>query len=106
VQQVTVYQQPNQAGGYPGGIMPRIASHMAWAIIMLFFFWPGAIVAIVNASRVNSRLAIGDFYGAQQASHSAKVWCWVSFIVAVVWVAVVIVMYAVVWHATGGLYNY
>ena len=104
VQQVTVFQQPNQ-GGYPGGVMPQVSSHMAWAIISLFLFWPAAIPAIVYASRVGNRMAIGDFYGAQAASRSARTWCLVSLIVAIVWVVLVIVGAAAGWYATSaGIY--
>jgi hypothetical protein len=108
VQQVTVYQQPNQAPGYQPmgyGMVPRIASHMVWAIIsLIFFFWPTGIVAIVNASRVNNRLAIGDVFGAQEASRKAKMWCWISFIIAVVWVILVIVLWIAVWRTAYTIY--
>ena len=102
VQQVTVYQQPNQAG-FPGGIVPQIASHMVWAIISLIFFcWPTAIPAIVYASRVNNRLAMGDYYGARAASRSAKIWCWVSFGIAVgVWV-IIFIVWLVAWRVAYG----
>jgi hypothetical protein len=100
-------QQPYQGGpygGYPGGMMPKVASHMAWAIIsFILFFWPTAIAAIVYASRVGNRLAVGDVYGAQEASRKAKVWCWVSFIIALVLWIFVGVMYAVAWRTTGGV---
>ena len=100
VQQVTVYQQPNQQGGYPGGVMPHVSSYMAWAIICIFLFWPGAIAAIVYASRVGNRLSIGDFYGAQAASRSAKTWCWVCTIIAIVWIVILIIGAAAGWYAT------
>ncbi|OFW60682.1 MAG: hypothetical protein A2133_05635 [Actinobacteria bacterium RBG_16_64_13] len=108
VQQVTVYQQPNQAPGYgPGGygMMPRVASHMGWAIaVLILCFWPTAIAAIVNASRVNNRLAMGDVYGAQEASRKAKMWCWISFIIGILWIVVVIILYAVAWRTVGLYY--
>jgi hypothetical protein len=109
VQQVTVYQQPNQAPGYQPmggyGMVPRVATHMAWAIIsLIFFFWPTAIPAIVNASRVNNRLAMGDTYGAQEASRKAKMWCWISFAIAIVWVVIVIIMYVAVWRTAYNIY--
>lgn len=45
---------------------------------------PGGIVAIVYAAQVNSKLAAGDTAGAQAASDSAKMWCWISFGVGLV----------------------
>ena len=104
VQQVTVLQQPNQ-GGFPGGIMPQVASHMVWAIIsLIFFFWPTGIPAVVYASRVNNRLAMGDYYGAQSASRSAKTWCWVSFGIAIAAWVIVIIVYIVAWRTATNFY--
>ena len=40
---------------------------------------PFGIVAIVYAAQVNSKIAGGDIAGAQQASDTAKMWCWVGF---------------------------
>lgn len=102
------YQQPAQPGPYGyGGMVPRVASHLVWAIIsFVFFFWPTAIAAIVYASRVNNRLAIGDFYGAQEASRKAKIWCWVSFIIAVVVWVVVAVVAVLAARASSGILNY
>lgn len=40
---------------------------------------PLGIVALVYASRVNTKLAAGDIAGAQEASRLAKTWMWVGF---------------------------
>jgi hypothetical protein len=44
----------------------------------------GGIIAIVNASQVNSKWAAGDYAGARKASEQAKLWCIISAGVGVV----------------------
>ncbi len=67
------------------GPVPRIPDYLGWSIaVLLLCFWPTAIAAIVNATRVNKRLALGDIAGAQEASRRAKMWCWISFGIAVI----------------------
>jgi hypothetical protein len=71
--------QPTYQPGY-GRAMPNIPSYMAWAIVTLILcFWPTGIVAVVYASQVGNRLSMGDLAGAQDSSHKAKTWCWVTF---------------------------
>ncbi|WP_412541581.1 CD225/dispanin family protein [Longispora sp. K20-0274] len=78
------YGQPAYGQPAPTG---EIKNHMAWAIISIFLFWPLAIPAIINASKVNSLLAAGDYAGAQVASEGAKKWAKIATIVgASVWV--------------------
>ncbi len=73
--------------------VPNIPSYLGWAVaVLILFFWPTGIAAVVYAARVNSRLALGDVAGAQEASRKAKMWCWVSFIVAIVVVVLGIVV--------------
>jgi hypothetical protein len=40
---------------------------------------PFGIVAIVFAAQVNTKLAAGDFAGAEASAKSAKLWCWIGF---------------------------
>jgi hypothetical protein len=40
---------------------------------------PFGIVSIVYAAQVNSKLAVGDYAGAMDASQKAKTWAWWSF---------------------------
>ncbi|MFI5378182.1 MAG: CD225/dispanin family protein [Tepidisphaerales bacterium] len=62
---------------YPPGTVPN---YLAQAILVtVLCCMPFGIVAIVKASQVNSRLAIGDWQGAVNASGSARTWCWVAF---------------------------
>jgi hypothetical protein len=39
---------------------------------------PLGIVAIIFAAQVNSKLAIGDVAGAQEASRKARMFCWLA----------------------------
>ena len=58
---------------------PSVPNYLVWAILStLCCCLPGGIVAIVYASQVDGKLAMGDIAGAQASSHSAAVWCWVS----------------------------
>lgn len=77
--------------------MPKVASHLVWAILCFFLtFWPTAIVAIVFAAQVSGKLTRGDFEGAKSASKNAKIWCWVSFGIAVVmWIIIIVALVAV-----------
>ena len=53
---------------------------MVWAILTtLFCCLPFGIVAIVYAAQVDGKIRQGDYAGALESSHKAKVWCWVSF---------------------------
>jgi hypothetical protein len=45
----------------------------------IFCCMPFGIVSIVYAAQVNSKLAVGDFAGAMDASQKAKTWAWWSF---------------------------
>ena len=49
---------------------------------------PLGVVAIVYSSKVNSRMAQGDFQGALDASKKAKIWCWISFASILLWAIV------------------
>lgn len=40
---------------------------------------PFGIAAIVYAAQVNSKLQSGDYAGAVESSHKAKMWCWWAF---------------------------
>lgn len=72
------YQPPYRAGGY--GAIPNIPTYMGWAIaVLILCFWPTGIAAVVYASQVNNRLALGDIAGAKESSRKAKMWCWITF---------------------------
>ena len=61
----------------PGQTVPN---YLVFAILATAFCClPAGIPAIVYASQVNSKLQMGDLAGAQAASNNAKMWCWISF---------------------------
>lgn len=68
---------PNQMAAQP---MESVPNYLVQSILVtIFCCLPLGIVAIVFAAQVNGKLAAGDFYGAQEASNKAKMWCWWSF---------------------------
>ncbi len=68
---------PPQMAGQPVGTVPN---YLVQAILVtLFCCLPLGIVAIVFAAQVNGKLAVGDYYGATEASNKAKMWCWWAF---------------------------
>ncbi|MGY0234686.1 CD225/dispanin family protein [Longispora urticae] len=72
------YGQPAYGQPAPTG---EIQNYMVWSILTIFLFWPLAIPAIINASKVNGLLAAGDYAGAQEASAGAKKWAKIATIV-------------------------
>ncbi len=67
---------PGGAGG-PGGAPPN--NYLIPAILVtLFCCLPGGVVAIINATKVNSAYAAGDIAGAQAASANALKWVKIS----------------------------
>ena len=105
-QQAPPYQHQNQQPYQPApqyyqpapahGAVPRIPSYMGWAIATLIVcFWPTGIAAVVYASQVGNKLALGDYAGARESSHKAKVWCWVTFGIGVGWIVIAIIIWAI-----------
>jgi hypothetical protein len=76
--------------GYPGQ-PPQVDNNMTMSIVSIFLFWPLAIPAIINASKVNPALQAGDVAGAQAAAAESKKWSKLALIVGLVWYGVVIV---------------
>jgi hypothetical protein len=105
VQQGPPYQQQYQQHYQPGyqasqyhqpapsyGAVPRVSSYMGWAIATLILcFWPTGIVAVVYASQVGNKLALGDYAGAQESSRKAKTWCWITFGVGIAAIVIAII---------------
>jgi len=88
----TGYQQQPYQAGYPGGVTPNVPSYLGWAIaVLILCFWPTGIAAVVYATKVGNLLAVGNVYAAQEASRKAKMWCWITFGIAVAgWVISII----------------
>jgi hypothetical protein len=76
--------------GYPPQGQPQIDNNMTMSIVAIFLFWPTAIPAIINASKVNTLLQQGDYAGAQQAAAESKRWSRISLIVGLIWYGVVL----------------
>ncbi|ABW15854.1 Interferon-induced transmembrane protein [Parafrankia sp. EAN1pec] len=97
------YPPPMQ--GQPGGFGPPppygqpIPTYLWQSIACtLLCCLPAGIVAIVYATKVQSRQQIGDYAGALDASSKAKTWCIVSF-----GVGLVVVVLGFVLGASGAL---
>lgn len=76
--------------GYPGQ-PPQINNNMTMSIVSLFLFWPLAIPALINASKVNTLLQQGDYQGAQNAAEQSRKWSKLAIIIGAVWYVVVII---------------
>ncbi len=79
-----------------GELQPSISSYLVQAILVtIFCCLPFGIVAIVYAAQVNGKLAGGDYDGALDSSKKAKMWCWISFgvgiVFALLWLAAVLI---------------
>jgi hypothetical protein len=104
------YQQPYQTQQYPQptqryGAMPSVPSHMVWAILTLILcFWPTGIVAVVYASQVGNKLAVGDYNGAVHSSRKAKLWSWITFGIAIFWIIVAIIIVIIAAAASVTIY--
>ena len=69
----------------PGDRGEDIPNYLTQAILVtLCCCWPFGIAAIVNAAKVNTLIAQGDYEGARRASNSAKTFCLVSLILGIV----------------------
>ena len=77
---------------------PKPDNLMVWSVLTtLLCFLPTGIVAIIFSNKVDNLWALKDYTGAQQAAHSAKIWCLVSLglavgslILAYIWLFVII----------------
>jgi hypothetical protein len=101
----TPYQQQYQpppyqaASGY--GPVPHVPSYLGWAIaVLILCFWPTGIAAVVYSTQVGNKLALGDVAGAQESSRKAKMWCWISFGIAIVGAVLAILIWIFVAAAT------
>src|SRR5215475_2166767 len=76
------YQQPPQV---------TVDNNMVMSIVAIFLFWPLAIPAIINASKVNPLLQQGDIAGAQSVAAESKKWSKLALIVGLCWYGLVLV---------------
>lgn len=82
-------QQPQGFAPGPQGTPPD--NNLVWAILAtLLCFLPTGIVAIVNATQVQTKWAMGDYAGARKASEDAMKWSKWSLIIGVIGVVLYI----------------
>ncbi|MER7420428.1 CD225/dispanin family protein [Micromonospora peucetia] len=77
--------------GYQPQQPPPVDNNMTMSIVAIFLFWPLAIPAIINASKVNPLLQQGDYAGAQAAAAESKKWSKWALIVGISWYVIVLV---------------
>lgn len=77
--------------GYPSQPPQQIDNNMTMSIVAIFLFWPLAIPAITNASKVNPLLQQGDYAGAQAAAAESKKWSKMALIVGLIGWAISII---------------
>jgi uncharacterized membrane protein len=70
--------------GYQQNQPPQIDNNMTMSIVSIFLFWPLAIPAIMNASKVNPLLQQGDYAGAQAAQAESKKWSKLALIIGLI----------------------
>lgn len=74
--------QPSYGGGPGYGGAPaggNVPNYLVWSILTtLLCCLPIGVVAIVYSTQVNSKLQVGDYQGALEASNKAKMWCMIS----------------------------
>jgi len=99
-------QQPFQQIPNPG--LPPKNWLVESILVTIFCCLPFGIAGIVFASQVNSKLAIGDYTGAQQASLDAAKWTKIGFFVGIAVNVIAILVYGVAFMAAiknGGKFN-
>ncbi len=75
----------NSNAGYQGQ-MPAIPNYLVHSILVtLFCCLPLGIAAIVFSAQVNSKLAAGDVQGATDSSDKARLFCWISLGLGLLW---------------------
>jgi hypothetical protein len=68
-----------------------VDNNMTMSIVAIFLFWPLAIPAIINASKVNPLVEQGDYAGAQAAAAESKKWSKWALIAGIAWIVLVLV---------------
>ena len=68
----------------PQGQPQAIDNNMTMSIVSIFLFWPLAIPAIINASKVNPALQMGDYAGAQHFATESRKWSKLALIIGLI----------------------
>jgi hypothetical protein len=69
--------------GYPPPPPQQMDNNMTMSIVSIFLFWPLAIPAIINASKVNPLLQQGNYPAAQAALTESKKWSKLALIIGI-----------------------
>jgi len=75
--------QPGYQPGYPQP-PAQVDNNMTMSIVSIFLFWPLAIPAIINASKVAPLVQQGDIAGAQAAANESKRWSKLALIIGLI----------------------
>jgi hypothetical protein len=93
-------------GSYDNQVRPPMPeNYLVWAILStILCCLPLGIVSIINATKVSSAYALGDYAGAQKASADAKKWAmWAAIVGGIV--IVLYVVFVVILGVAGALGN-
>lgn len=89
-------QTPWAPPGSPtGSPPPNIPNYLVLAIVSIFCCWPLAIVAIINATKVNQFIAEGNIGAATEASNKAKKWSYIAIGLGVAWIVCVFIIWII-----------
>jgi Interferon-induced transmembrane protein len=61
------------------------------SVLSLLCCLPHGVISLIFALQVNKKAEAGDLEGAANAAKQAKMWAWISIIVAVIWFIVSLV---------------
>jgi len=96
---------PPPSYGAPGAQGTPPPNYLIWAILTVLLCWPLAIPAIIFSTQVNSKWALGDVSGAQDASVKAKrfaMWATIAgAILIVIWVSFFVIAAMTAGTSTG-----
>lgn len=67
-------------------------NYLVPAIISIFCCWPLAIVAIINATQVNTKWGAGDQAGAMASAKNAKTWSTIAIGIGVALLVIYILL--------------
>jgi len=71
---------PFQDPRYQYGAPPNIPNYLVQSILVtIFCCLIGGIIAIIYSAQVNTKIAQGDYEGAQSSARTALTFCWISF---------------------------
>lgn len=77
--------------GYPPPTFEEVPNYLWQSVVLLVLCCPlGGIPAVIYASQVDRRVAVGDVEGARRASASARKWCWSTLVLTLLYYAVFI----------------